>query len=82
MSILIKNIKKLVQVEQKPQLKVCGKDMAKVGVIENAFLFIKDNKIEEFEIEAKKVNSKVIIISTEGNLNRKIYLIISITFLE
>jgi imidazolonepropionase len=48
MSLLIKNIKQLVQTEEKPRLKVCGKDMAKVGIIENAFLYLKDGIILDF----------------------------------
>lgn len=48
MSILIKNIKKLVQVEDNPRLKVCGKEMAEVGMIENAFLWLESGKIIDF----------------------------------
>jgi len=46
--ILIKNIKKLVQTENKPKFKVCGKDMSKVDSIENAYLILKDDLIESF----------------------------------
>jgi imidazolonepropionase len=48
MEVLIKNIKKLIQVESKPRLKVKGKDMAVVPTISNAWLLIKDDKIEDF----------------------------------
>ncbi len=48
MRILIKNIKKLVQTENKPKLKVSGKQMAKIGSIENAYLILKDDFIEDF----------------------------------
>ncbi len=48
MKTLIKNIKKLVQTEDKPRLKVCGKDMAKLGSIDNAYLILKDDLIEDF----------------------------------
>ncbi len=48
MSILIKNIKKLVQVEDKPKKKVSGKDMSTVKSLDNAFLFMKDGKISDF----------------------------------
>ncbi len=48
MKTLIKNIKKLVQTEDKPRLKVCGKDMAKLGSINNAYLILKDDLIEDF----------------------------------
>ena len=46
--ILIKNIKKLVQVEDAPVKKVAGKNMAKINSIDNAFLFIKGEKIADF----------------------------------
>ncbi|RLD48849.1 MAG: imidazolonepropionase, partial [Bacteroidetes bacterium] len=48
MRILIKNIKKLVQTESKPKLKVSGKEMAKIGFIDNAYLILKDDIIEDF----------------------------------
>jgi imidazolonepropionase len=48
MSILIKNIKKLVQVENNIRLKVAGKDMAQVQSIDNAWLLIKNGKITAF----------------------------------
>ncbi len=50
MKILIKNIKKLVQVENQVKLKVSGSDMAKVDSIENAFLLINNDIIEDFGI--------------------------------
>jgi imidazolonepropionase len=48
MAILIKNIKKLVQVEEEPVKWVAGKDMATVKSIDDAFLFIEDGKIVSF----------------------------------
>ena len=48
MRTLIKNIKKLVQVENTIRLKVAGSDMAKVHSIENAFLLINNDIIEDF----------------------------------
>lgn len=42
------NIKSLVQVEEKPVDRVCGKDMAKLNVIEDAYLIVRDDKIEDF----------------------------------
>ncbi|HEY0031217.1 MAG TPA: imidazolonepropionase [Bacteroidia bacterium] len=48
MKILIKNIKQLVQTEDKAQLKVSGKDMKKLAVIEDAWLAIEDEKIAGF----------------------------------
>ncbi len=48
MKILIKNIKQLVQVEETPQLKVSGKDMKKLNVINDAWLAIENEKIAGF----------------------------------
>jgi imidazolonepropionase len=48
MKIILKNIKELVQVEEKPKVKVCGKDMASINTLKNAYLFIKDGIIEDF----------------------------------
>lgn len=48
MAILIENIKELIQVEYQPALLVKGKDMARMETIKDAFLFIKNEKIESF----------------------------------
>ncbi len=48
MKLLIKNIKELIQVENTIKLKVCGKDMKKLGTVKDAYLFIKDGIIEDF----------------------------------
>ncbi|MBE0651830.1 MAG: imidazolonepropionase [Bacteroidales bacterium] len=48
MAILIENIKKLVQTESKPKLCVRGKEMAVVESIDDAWLYIRDGKIEDF----------------------------------
>jgi imidazolonepropionase len=48
MKTLIKNIKKLVQIEDKIRHWVAGADMAKINSIENAFLLINDDEIEDF----------------------------------
>jgi imidazolonepropionase len=48
MKTLIKNIKKIVQVEEQAKLKVAGADMAKIETIDNAYLLINDDLIEDF----------------------------------
>lgn len=64
MAILIKNIKKLVQVEETPRQWVAGKDMSKLPTIDNAFLLINDGVIVDFgtmdHIPAVEKNFKVI----------------------
>lgn len=48
MTILIKNIKLLAQVEEKPVIWRAGKDMQTMHNIENAYLIIKDGKFYQF----------------------------------
>ena len=48
MGLLIRNIKGLVQVEDDPKVKVCGKQMSVIGSISNAYLLIESGKIEDF----------------------------------
>ncbi|VAW27179.1 Imidazolonepropionase [hydrothermal vent metagenome] len=48
MTILIKNIKKLVLTEDKPRRFVSGKAMARLNSIENAWLLIRKGKIADF----------------------------------
>jgi imidazolonepropionase len=48
MDLLIRNIKVLIQVEEKPKLKVCGKDMSVINTITDAYLYIEDGKISDF----------------------------------
>lgn len=48
MRLLIKNIKQLVQVERNPKLRVCGKDMASIETIKNAYLIVENSFIAEF----------------------------------
>lgn len=72
MSILIKNIKKLVQVRDSSLRKVSGAEMKTLPCIENAFLFIEGNKISAFgkmsELNSKlqTLNSKPDEINAEG----------------
>jgi len=47
-SLLIKNIKCLVQTENVAKLKVQGRDMSEINTINDAFLYIKDEKIIDF----------------------------------
>ena len=47
-SLLLKNIKCLVQTEEVPELKKCGSEMAELSVISDAFVFIKDGVIADF----------------------------------
>ena len=48
MNILITNIRQLLQVEEQPAKWVAGKDMARLEVIEHAWLLLKDGYIEDF----------------------------------
>ena len=70
MAILIKNIKKLVQVEDSPREWVAGKDMAKLSTIDNAFLLMNEGIIIDFGPMKKvpSVGSNFQIIDAEGRL--------------
>lgn len=48
MNFLVINIKQLIQVEARPKLYVTGKQMAKLPIIKNAFLYIESGKIRDF----------------------------------
>lgn len=66
MKTLITNIKELVQVEETRRLKVCGKDMAEMSTIKDAYLLIEDDKISDFGkmSEIKEKNADKIIDAT------------------
>ena len=48
MSLLIKNIKKLIQCRTEDESYVSGKDMSSLPSLDNAFLYIKNDKIIDF----------------------------------
>jgi imidazolonepropionase len=48
MGLLIKNIKGLVQTEDKPKLRLCGKDMSVINNISDAYLLIENGLISDF----------------------------------
>ena len=48
MSLLIKNIKKLIQCRTEDESYVSGKDMSSLPSVDNAFLYIEDDKIIDF----------------------------------
>ena len=50
MGLLIRNIKGLVQVEDDPKIMVCGKDMAVLNIITDAYLFLENGLISDFGI--------------------------------
>ncbi len=56
MKLLVKNIKRLVQVEDEPRKWVAGADMAKLNCIDDAFLLIDEGKIEDFGTMASLPN--------------------------
>ena len=48
MKTLMLNIKQLVQTELSPRKWVAGKDMARLGILENAYLLVEEDKIAGF----------------------------------
>lgn len=47
-TLLVKNIKELVQTEESHRPFVAGADMAKLNTVKDAFLYIEDDKIKDF----------------------------------
>jgi imidazolonepropionase len=70
MAILIKNIKKLIQVEESPRAMVVGKEMSKISTIDNAYLLIEDGFIADFgEMQnIPNVKSGVEVIDSQGRM--------------
>jgi imidazolonepropionase len=75
MALFIKNIKQLVQTEEKTKSRVCGSDMAKVDVLNDAWLLIKEDKIVDFgtmtSLEKKPLpaeNENLEVIDATGRL--------------
>jgi len=73
--IFIKNIRSLIQTEDVPELKVCGREMAELNTINDAFLYIKDGLIRDFGKMKDLQNSEIItknpltkIIDASGRL--------------
>ncbi len=48
MKILVKNIKSIVQIEEKPRKKISGAEMKKLSCLENSWLAIENDKIADF----------------------------------
>jgi imidazolonepropionase len=48
MNFLVINIKELIQAEPKARLKVCGKQMSKLPIIKDAFLYVEGGRIMDF----------------------------------
>ncbi|MFO8021594.1 MAG: imidazolonepropionase, partial [Perlabentimonas sp.] len=70
MAILIKNINKLVQVEESPRKWIAGKDMANLNCIDNAYLMINDGIIADFgKMEnIPAVDKSFDVIDAEGRM--------------
>ncbi len=64
MSILIENIKELIQVEKSPKLLVKGKDMADIQTVKNAYLFIEDGLIAAYGT-MDNLNKSELLFATE-----------------
>lgn len=70
MTILIKNIKKLIQVEESPRHWVAGADMASLNTIDNAYLLIKNGTIKDFGAmdSVPKADGGAQIIDAKGKM--------------
>jgi len=68
MKIFIKNIKQLVQTEDKPKLLVKGKEMSELSTIKNSWLLLEDGKISSFGKMDEIDNSRIQIFSKNANV--------------
>jgi imidazolonepropionase len=59
MAILIKNIKELIQVEEKSRLKVSGKEMSRLPVLKDAWLFLYGDRIIDFGTTAENCEIRI-----------------------
>jgi len=64
MSILIENIKELIQIESSPKLLVKGKDMAKLNTVKDAFLYISNGVISAFG-NMSELNKQELLFETQ-----------------
>jgi imidazolonepropionase len=71
--LLITNIKCLIQVEDVPKLKICGREMSELKTISEAYLYISDGLISDFggmtELAGSRIlsdNPKIEIIDARG----------------
>lgn len=69
MKTLILNIKQLVQTELSPRKWVAGKDMARLGILENAYLLVEEDKIAGFG-KMEDLNREVVYAG--GNIVKEI----------
>jgi len=68
MSLLIKNIKSLIQVETEPCKWVAGKNMASINTIEDAFLLIEGKLIKDFGKMSDCPASAESVIDAKGKM--------------
>ncbi|PLX10552.1 MAG: imidazolonepropionase [Marinilabiliales bacterium] len=75
MSIIIKNIKQLLQIDNESRLLVKGSDMKHIDLIEDAWLLVQGEKIEDFgsmsdfnENDILKNNPDIDIIDAKGKM--------------
>ena len=74
MHLLIKNIKLLVQTQTNTKTRVCGKEMAELPFLENAFLLIENDKIADFgkmenlDLAIKNISSDIETVDATGKM--------------
>jgi len=75
MAVLVKNIRQLVQVETMPALLKSGKEMQKLNTIEDAYLLVVGDKIEDFgqmsefsSQKLEKIKEKIEEIDATGKM--------------
>jgi imidazolonepropionase len=70
MVLLVKNIKGLIQTEDAPKLKVCGRDMSILSTISDAYLLIEDGLISDFgTMEEFNRNHELSCLKSESEID-------------
>jgi imidazolonepropionase len=63
--LLITNIKGLIQVEDVPKLKVCGREMSEIKTISDAYLYIADGLISDYGRMTDLPKSRILLNNPE-----------------
>ena len=66
--MIITNIKKLVQVEERLRTKVCGQDMGLLTCIDNAFLMIENGLIKDFGTMEQLPSVNADVVDAKGGM--------------
>ena len=64
MKLFVKNIRHLAGVEYEPKLRLQGKEMANVNIIDDAWLLVEDGRFSQFEASFMRCITRSIFSSS------------------